>query len=122
VHVSQASLGVVDARIIVVFLQANPTLTFHDDLKEAITEAMANDTPISIFFKRVKELLNGNTKVRFTNNCLAVQVAIVDPKKSGEYTEMLSKAMEYFNKNGSHPILLSKVFLPFDKSTAIDNY
>jgi hypothetical protein len=36
VYVSQSALGLVDARIIGVFLQANPTLTFWDDLKEAI--------------------------------------------------------------------------------------
>jgi hypothetical protein len=29
--------------------------------------------------------------------------------------------MGYFNDNGSHPILSSKVSLPFDKSAAIDN-
>jgi hypothetical protein len=29
--------------------------------------------------------------------------------------------MEYFNENGSHPMLLSKVFLPSGKSAAIDN-
>jgi hypothetical protein len=48
VYVSQASLGLVDACIIGVFLQANPTLTFRDDLKEAIMEAMSDATPISI--------------------------------------------------------------------------
>jgi hypothetical protein len=31
--------------------------------------------------------------------------AISDAKKAGEYTETLSKSMEYFNENGSHPIL-----------------
>jgi hypothetical protein len=49
-----------------------------------------------------------------------VEVAISDPKKAGEYTETMSKAMEYFNENGSHPILSSKLFLPFGKSAAIE--
>jgi hypothetical protein len=48
-------------------------------------------------------------------------MVIADPKKAGEYTETLSKAMEYNNKNGIHPILSSKVFLPFGKSSVIDN-
>jgi Fe-S-cluster formation regulator IscX/YfhJ len=68
----------------------------------------------------LKEPSNDNSKVRFTNR-LAVQVVISDPKKSGEYTETLSKAMEYVKENSSHPILSSKVFLPFGKSAAIDN-
>jgi hypothetical protein len=120
VYVSQAALGLVDASIIGVFLQANPTLTFRDDLKEAIMEAMSDATPISIFPKRVKEPSNDKTKNRFTNG-LAIQVVTADPKKAGEYTEILSKAKEYFNENGCHPILSSKVFLRFDKSAAIDN-
>jgi hypothetical protein len=111
VYVSQAALGLVDALIIGVFLQANPTLTFCDDLKEAITEAMVDNTPISIFPKRVKEPSNDNKNICFTNR-LAIQVVTADPKKAGEYTEILSKAMEYFNENGSHPILSSKEFLP----------
>jgi hypothetical protein len=36
VYVSQAALGLFNARIIGVVLQANPTLTLRDDLKEAI--------------------------------------------------------------------------------------
>jgi hypothetical protein len=120
VYVGQAALGLVDTHIIVAFLKANPTLIFRHDLKEAIMEAIAEDTPISIFPKRVREPSNDNTKVHFTNG-LAVQVAIADPKKAGEYTNTLSKAMEYFNGNGSHPILSSKVFLPFGKSADIDN-
>jgi hypothetical protein len=47
-------------------------------------------------------------------NGMGIQVAIAYPKK-------ISKAMEYFNENGSHPLLSSKVFLPFVKSAAIDN-
>jgi hypothetical protein len=60
-------------------------------------EVMTDGALISIFPKRVKELLNDNTKARFTNG-LVVQVATTDPKKAGEYTETLSKAMEYFNE------------------------
>jgi hypothetical protein len=120
VYISQSALGLVDARIIGVFLKANPTLMFRDDLKEAIMEAMSDATPISIFPKRVKELSYDKTKKCFTNG-FAIQVAIPDPNKYGDYTETLSKAMEYFNENGCHPILSSKVFLPFGKSSSIDN-
>jgi hypothetical protein len=84
VYVSQAALCLADARIIGVFLQAIPTLTFHNDLKEAIMEAMADDIPISILPKGpkgVKEPSNENTKVRFTNG-FQIQVAIADPKKA----------------------------------------
>jgi hypothetical protein len=93
VYVSQETLVLADARIIGVFLQANPTLIFCDDLKEVIMEAMAEDTPISIFPKRVKDPSNENTKFCFTNG-LAIQVAIADPKKAGEYTKIMSKIME----------------------------
>jgi hypothetical protein len=124
VYISQSALYLVDARIIVVLLHTNPTLIFRDDLKEAIMEAimeaMTDDTPISISPKRVKEPSNDNTQVRFTNG-LAVQVAIAYPKRAGDYTETLSKAIEYFNENGSNPILSSKVFLHFGKPAAIDN-
>jgi hypothetical protein len=69
-------------------------------------EVMVDGMPISIFPKRVKEPLNDNTKVIFTNG-LAVQAVIANPKKAGVYTETLSKAMEYFNENGSRTILSS---------------
>jgi hypothetical protein len=121
VYASQATLGLVGARLIGVFLQTDPTLTFRDDLKEAIMDSMADGTLISIFPERVvTEPSNDNTKIRFTNG-LAVKVAISDPKKAGEYTETMSNAMEYFMSNGSHPILSSKVFLPFGKSVSINN-
>jgi hypothetical protein len=113
-------IGLVDAMIIGVFLQANPTLTFRNDLKDDIMEAMSDATPISIFQKRVKEPSNNKIKIHFTNG-LAIKVSIADPKKAGEFTETLSKAMEYLNENGCHPILSSKVFLPFGTSAAIDN-
>jgi hypothetical protein len=120
IYVIQSALGLVDARLIGVFLQADPNLTFRDDLKGVITDVMADGTLISIFPKRVKEHSNDKSKVHFTNG-FEVQVAISKPKKAGEYTETLPKAMEYFNENGSHPILSSKVVLPFGKSVAIDN-
>jgi hypothetical protein len=88
----------VDTRIIDIFLQANPTITFWDDLEEAIMEAMYDATPIIISPKVVKEQFNDKTKIRFTNG-LAIQDAIDDRKRAGEYTEIVSKAMEYFNKN-----------------------
>jgi hypothetical protein len=83
-------------------------------------EDMSDATPISNFPKKVKDPSNDNTKIRLTNE-LAIQVAITDPRKVGECIEILSKAMEYFNENGCHPILSSKVFLPFGKSAAVDN-
>jgi hypothetical protein len=61
--VSQVAIGLVDARISGVFLQANPTLTFQEDLKEDMSDA----TPISIFPKREKKPSNDKTKNRFTN-------------------------------------------------------
>jgi hypothetical protein len=67
-----------------------------------------------------KEPSNDASKVRFTNG-LAVQGTIPDSKKAAQYTEMLTKAMAYFNENDSHPILFSKVFLPFGRVTSIDN-
>jgi hypothetical protein len=50
-YASQASLGLIDVRLIGVFLQAGPILTFQDDLKQAIMEVMADRTPIWIFPK-----------------------------------------------------------------------
>jgi hypothetical protein len=121
VYASQAALGLVDACIIGVFLQANQTLmSRYSNMKEAIMEAMSDTTPISNFSKRVKEPPHDNMKVLFTKG-LAIQVTIDDPKKAGEYTEIMYNAMDYFNENGCHPILYSKVFLPFGRSTAIDN-
>jgi hypothetical protein len=51
VYVSHVTLGLVYARLIGVFLQADPNLTCRDDLKEAIMDVMADGTPISIFHK-----------------------------------------------------------------------
>jgi hypothetical protein len=83
-------------------------------------DVMVDGTPISVFPKRVKETSTDASKVISTNG-LAVQVAIPDSRKAAEYTETLTKAMAYFNKKDSHPVLLIKVFLPFNKVAAIDN-
>jgi hypothetical protein len=120
VCVSQASLGLVDARLIGIFLEADPNLTFRDDLKQAIMVVMADGAHISIFPKRVKDPSNYYSKICFANG-LAVQVAIPDSKKAVEYMETLAKAMEYLNGNESHPILSSKVFIPFGKAEGIDD-
>jgi hypothetical protein len=40
---------------------------------------------------------------------------------AAQYNETLTKEMEYFKSNDSHPILSSKVFLTFGKTAAIDN-
>jgi hypothetical protein len=113
-NVSQAYIGLVDARLIGVFLQAGPNLTFRDDLKQALMDVMVDGTPISIFPKRIKEPSNDSSTIRFTNG-LAFQVAIPDRKKAAEYTETLTKEMEYFNGNDSFQILSLKFFLPFGK-------
>jgi hypothetical protein len=83
-------------------------------------EVMADGAIVSIFAKRVKEPSNDFPGIRYRTG-LALQVAIPDSKASSEYTENLAKAMTYLNENGSHPILFSKVFLPFGKAAAIDN-
>jgi hypothetical protein len=83
VYVSQASLGLIDARLIGIFLQADPHITFRDGLNQATMEVMLDDTPIYIFPKRVKEPSNDSYKLRFTNG-LSVQVAIPDNKKAVE--------------------------------------
>jgi hypothetical protein len=103
-----------------VFLQADPNLTFRDDLKQELMEVMADGNPICISPKCVKEPSNDSSKIMFTS-CLAVQVSIPDTKKAAEYTETLAKLMEYFNSNGSHPIISSRVFIPFGKTAVIDN-
>jgi hypothetical protein len=67
VYFFQASLGLVDARIIGVFVQSDPNLTFHNDLKQAIVEVMSDGTPVSIFPKRVKDPSKNASNIRFTN-------------------------------------------------------
>jgi hypothetical protein len=104
VYVSQASLGLVDVRIIGVMLQTDPNLTFRDDIKTSIYDIMQEDTPISVFTKRVREVNAKSENPCFTNG-LAIQVAIKDGKEKETYTEKLSKAMEFVKEHGYHPIL-----------------
>jgi hypothetical protein len=70
---------------------------------------------ISVFPKRVKETNQDGSHVRFTNNGLAVQIALSDAKLAADYTAKLISTMEFFNSNGNHTILSSCVFLPFGK-------
>jgi hypothetical protein len=79
VYVSQASLGLVDVRIIGAMIQADPNLTFCDDIKNSIYDIMRDYTPISVFTKRVREVNAKSDNPRFTNG-LAIQVAIKDGK------------------------------------------
>jgi hypothetical protein len=96
VYVSQDSLGLVDPMIIGVMLQTYPSLTFRDDIKTSIYDIMRDDTPISVFTKRVREVNAKSDNPRFTNG-LAVQVAIKDGKETKYYTENISKVMEFVN-------------------------
>jgi hypothetical protein len=80
VYVSPAVLGLVDTHIIGVMLQTDPLLTFRDNIKASIMDIMNDDTPISVFAKRVREINPSNDKPRFTNG-LAIQVVIEDGKK-----------------------------------------
>jgi hypothetical protein len=104
VYVSQASLGLVDHRIIGVMLQTDPNLTFRDDIKTSIYDIMRDDTPIYVSTKCVRE-----SNIKFDNprctNGLAIQVDIKDGKETEAYTKKLSKAMEFVNEHGNHPIL-----------------
>jgi hypothetical protein len=109
VSVSPAVLGLVDTRIIGVMLQIDPLLTFRDDLKASIMDIMNDDTPMSVFAKRVPEMNPTNDKPRFTNG-LDIQVTIKDGKQT---EQKLAKAMEYVNEHGSHPVLSQCVFVPF---------
>jgi hypothetical protein len=117
--VSQAYLGLVDARIIGVMLQTYPNLTFRDDIKNSIYDIMRDDTPISVFTKRAREVNAKSDNPRFTNG-LAIQVAIKDGKEMETNMEKLSKAMEFLNEHGNHPILSQCVFIPFGRGAAID--
>jgi hypothetical protein len=82
-------------------------------------DVMADGAPISMFPKWVKEPSRNSSNIQFTNG-LAVQVAIPDSKKAAEYTDTLTKDMDYFNGNDSHPIYSSRVFLPVGKAAVID--
>jgi hypothetical protein len=85
VYVSQASLGLVDARIIGIMLQTYPNLTFRDDIKTSIYDIMRDYTPISVFTKRVRKVNAKSDNLRFTNG-LAIQVSIKDRKETEAYT------------------------------------
>jgi hypothetical protein len=65
---------------------------------------MRDDTPIFVFTKLVREVNTKTDNPRYTNG-LAIQVAIKDGKETKAYTEKLSKAMEFVNEHGNHPIL-----------------
>jgi hypothetical protein len=60
-------------------LQIYPTLTFRDDIKASIMDIMGDNTPLSVFAKRVRELKAAIDNLLFTNG-LAIQVAIKDGK------------------------------------------
>jgi hypothetical protein len=119
VCVSQASLGLVDARIIGVMLQTDPNLNLGDDIKTFIYDIMRDDTPIPVFTKCVREVNTKSDNPRFANG-LAIQVAIKDGKETETYTGKLSKAMEFVNEHGNHPILSQCAFVLFIRCAAID--
>jgi hypothetical protein len=103
-HVSRASLGLVDAIIIGVVLQTDPQLTFRNDIKSSIFDSMQDDTPISVFTKRVREVNAKSNNPRFTNGW-EIQAVIKDGNETAAYTEKLSKAIEFVNEHINHHIL-----------------
>jgi hypothetical protein len=119
VYISQASIGLVDARIIGVVLQMDPNLTFCDNIKTSIYDIMRYNMPISVFTKRVREVNAKSDNPRFTNS-LAIQVAVKDGKETEAYTEKLSTAMKFVNVHGNRPILSQCVFVPFGRGAAIE--
>jgi hypothetical protein len=72
-----------------------------------------------VFTKRVRKINAKSNNPRFTNG-LAIQVAIKGGKEMETYTEKLSKAMEFVNEHGNHPILSQCVLVPFGRGAAID--
>jgi hypothetical protein len=119
VYVSHASLSLVDVRIIGVMIQTDPNLTFRDDIKTSIYDIMRDNTPISVFTKRERKVNTKSDNPRLTNG-LAIQVEIKDEKETETYTEKLSKAMEFLNEHGNHPLLSKCVFVPFGRGAAIN--
>jgi hypothetical protein len=107
--------------IIGVMLHTDPQLTFCDDIKSSIFNIMHDDTPISVFTKRIREVNTKTDNPKFTNG-LAIQVVIKDGKETETYTAKLSKAMEFVNEHGNHPILSQCVCVPFGGGAAIDPY
>jgi hypothetical protein len=108
VYVYPAVLGLVDTRITGVMFQTDPLITFHDDIKASILDIMNDNTPISVFSKRVREVNPTNDNPRFTSG-LAIQVVIKDGQQTEKYTEKLAKEMEYANEHGNHPVLSQRV-------------
>jgi hypothetical protein len=93
-------------------LQTDLQFTFRDDFKAAIIDIMSNKTALSVFAKCVRELNPTSDNPRFTNG-LAIRVAIQDGKETETYTEKLTKAMDFVNEHGNHPVLSQCVFIPF---------
>jgi hypothetical protein len=119
VYESQASLDLIDARLIGVMLQTDPQLTFRDDINTSIFDIMRDNTSHSVFTKRVHGVNAKSDNPRLTKG-LAIQVVIKDGKETEAYTEKLSKAMEFVNEHRNLPILSQCVFLPFGRGVAID--
>jgi hypothetical protein len=92
---------------------------FRYDINAFIMDILSDNTPLSVFAKRVRELKPGNDNLRFTNG-LVIQVAINDCKATEAYTEKLDKAMEYVNEHSNHPVLSQCVFAPFGNGAFID--
>jgi hypothetical protein len=55
----------------------------------------------------------------FTNG-LSIQAAIKNGKDTEAYTEKLTKAMEFVNEHGDHPVLSQCICVPFGRGAAID--
>jgi hypothetical protein len=120
VPVSQEFLDLVDARIICVMLHTDPQLMFWDDIKSSIFDIMLWYTNFSLH-QMCRQANAKNDNPKFANG-LAIQVAIKDGKEKEAYTDKISKAMEFFNEHGNHPILSQCVFFPFGRGAAIDQY
>jgi hypothetical protein len=58
VYVPPSVLGLVDTRVIGVMIQTDPVLTFRDNLKSYIMDIISDNTPLTVFSKRVRELDN----------------------------------------------------------------
>jgi hypothetical protein len=82
-------------------------------------DIMSDNTPLTVFSKRVRELKPENDNPRFTN-ALTIQVAIKYGKTTEAYTEKLSNTVEYVNEHGNLPVLSQCVFFLFGRGSAID--
>jgi hypothetical protein len=94
-YASPASLGLVDARMIGVFLNTEPQLTFQKNLKDAIMETMNDQIKISLFPKSIKEPTFDGSKEHFANG-LVLQSTAPDAKPASDHTTKLTKAMDFF--------------------------